>query len=332
MKSTSGSLQFLKNSSLLFATTLLKRWRFHFLFLLHFAKKSGIMFPSHFLEEIMTSWIARIIKGMIIALGFILPGVSGGVLAAILGIYERIIRFLAHIRENFVENILFFIPVGIGGILGIALFSFPVEFLLKHYQVPVLWGFAGAIVGTIPSLVKESTKKSSRDMTDKIWLVGTFVLSGLLLYFLNDLVGTIPANFVGFVLAGALIALGILVPGLSPSNLLLILGLYTPMLDGFKSLDLVGTFLPIAIGGLLAMLAFSKAMDFALEHYHSRVYHFIIGIVLSSTLLILLPNPSSKEAISYAGSNILTWTAALILFVLGVWLGLWMSKLEEKYK
>ena len=169
-------------------------------------------------------------------------------------------------------------------------------------------------------------------MTDKIWLVGTFVLSGLLLYFLNDLVGTIPANFVGFVLAGALIALGILVPGLSPSNLLLILGLYTPMLDGFKSLDLVGTFLPIAIGGLLAMLAFSKAMDFALEHYHSRVYHFIIGIVLSSTLLILLPNPSSKEAISYAGSNILTWTVALILFVLGVWLGLWMSKLEEKYK
>ena len=207
-----------------------------------------------------------------------------------------------------------------------------IPILLKHYQVPVLWGFAGAIVGTIPSLVKESTKKSSRDMTDKIWLVGTFVLSGLLLYFLNDLVGTIPANFVGFVLAGALIALGILVPGLSPSNLLLILGLYTPMLDGFKSLDLVGTFLPIAIGGLLAMLAFSKAMDFALEHYHSRVYHFIIGIVLSSTLLILLPNPSSKEAISYAGSNILTWTAALILFVLGVWLGLWMSKLEEKYK
>ena len=107
----------------------------------------------------MTSWIARIIKGMIIALGFILPGVSGGVLAAILGIYERIIRFLAHIRENFVENILFFIPVGIGGILGIALFSFPVEFLLKHYQVPVLWGFAGAIVGTIPSWLKNQQRK-----------------------------------------------------------------------------------------------------------------------------------------------------------------------------
>lgn len=280
----------------------------------------------------MASWIARIVKGMIIALGFILPGVSGGVLAAILGIYERMIRFLAHIRENFLENVLFFLPVGIGGILGIALFSYPVEYLLEHYQVIVLWGFSGAIVGTIPSLIKESTQQSKRDTVDLIWLCGTFVISGLVLYFLKDLVGTLPATFASFVLAGALIALGILVPGLSPSNLLLILGIYTPMLNGFKSLDLLGTFLPIAIGGALAMLAFSKAMDFALKNYHSRVYHFIIGIVLSSTLLILIPQAGNEESISYAGAGAATWLLALVLFGLGVWLGLWMSRLEEKYK
>ncbi|MGT2711456.1 DUF368 domain-containing protein [Streptococcus oriscaviae] len=280
----------------------------------------------------MTSWIARLIKGMIIALGFILPGVSGGVLAAILGIYERLIGFLANIRKDFKENLLFFVPVGIGGILGIALFSYPVEYLLAHYQVPVLWGFAGAIIGTVPSLLKESTQKSKRDSLDWAWLIGTFIISGLLLYFLNDLVGTLPAGFASFVLAGALIALGILVPGLSPSNLLLILGIYTPMLNGFKSLDLFGTFLPIAIGGVLAMVAFSKAMDFALKNYHSRVYHFIIGIVLSSTILILVPQAGNKEAISYAGAGVLTWISALVLFILGIWLGLWMSKLEEKYK
>ncbi|MBO4107285.1 DUF368 domain-containing protein [Streptococcus suis] len=280
----------------------------------------------------MSSWISRIIKGMIIALGFILPGVSGGVLAAILGIYERLIGFLANIRKDFKENLLYFIPVGIGGILGIALFSFPVEYLLQHFQVITLWGFAGAIVGTVPSLVKESTLKSQRDSLDWAWLIGTFVISGLLLYNLNNLVGTLPANFASFILAGALIALGILVPGLSPSNLLLILGIYSPMLNGFKSLDLFGTFLPIAIGGVLAMVAFSKAMDKALKIYHSRVYHFIIGIVLSSTLLILIPQVGNDEAISYAGTGIGTWLAALLFFGLGIWLGLWMSKLEEKYK
>lgn len=280
----------------------------------------------------MISWIARMLKGMIIALGFILPGVSGGVLAAILGIYERMIRFLAHIKENFVENVLYFTPVAIGMVLGIAAFSYPVNLLLDNYKVIVLWGFAGAIIGTIPSLIKESVKESDRDRADTITFWLSFILSGIFLYSLNGMVGTLPANFLSFVLAGALIALGILIPGLSPSNLLLILGLYTPMLTGFKRLDLFGTFLPIGIGGALALILFSKAMDYILKHYHSRVYHFIIGIVLSSTLLIVLPQSGNSESISYAGVSIFTLVLAAFFFGLGIWLGIWMSQLEEKYK
>ena len=280
----------------------------------------------------MISWIARVLKGMIIALGFILPGVSGGVLAAILGIYERMIRFLAHIKENFVENVLYFTPVTIGMVLGIAAFSYPVNLLLDNYKVIVLWGFAGAIIGTIPSLIKESVKESDRDRADTVTFWLSFILSGVFLYSLNGMVGTLPANFLSFVLAGALIALGILIPGLSPSNLLLILGLYTPMLTGFKRLDLFGTFLPISIGGALALILFSKAMDYILKHYHSRVYHFIIGIVLSSTLLIVLPQSGNNESISYAGVSIFTLVLAAFFFGLGIWLGIWMSQLEEKYK
>lgn len=280
----------------------------------------------------MISWIARVLKGMIIALGFILPGVSGGVLAAILGIYERMIRFLAHIKENFVENFLYFTPVAIGMVLGIAAFSYPVNLLLDNYKVIVLWGFAGAIIGTIPSLIKESVKESDRDRADTVTFWLSFILSGIFLYSLNGMVGTLPANFLSFVLAGALIALGILIPGLSPSNLLLILGLYTPMLTGFKRLDLFGTFLPIGIGGALALILFSKAMDYILKHYHSRVYHFIIGIVLSSTLLIVLPQSGNSESISYAGVSIFTLVLAAFFFGLGIWLGIWMSQLEEKYK
>ena len=75
----------------------------------------------------MFSIVQKIMKGMIISLGFLLPGVSGGALAAILGIYERLIRFLANIKHNFKSNVLFFLPIGIGGLLGIALFSYPLE-------------------------------------------------------------------------------------------------------------------------------------------------------------------------------------------------------------
>ena len=280
----------------------------------------------------MLSWISKMIKGIVIALGFILPGISGGVLAAILGIYERMIRFLAHPFKQLKEDVLYFLPVAIGMLLGIGLFSYPIEYLLEHYQVYVLWSFAGAIIGTVPSLVKEANRDSERDKIDLIWFWTTFIISGIALYGLNFVVGSLSASFLNFILAGSLLALGILVPGLSPSNLLLILGLYAPMLTGFRSFDLFGTFLPIGIGAVLTLIAFSKFMDYALRVYHSRVYHFIIGIVLSSTLLILLPNTGNPESISYAGLSIVSYVIIAFFFALGIWLGIWMSQLEEKYK
>lgn len=274
----------------------------------------------------------RFFKGVIIALGFILPGVSGGVLAAILGIYERLLGFMAHFRQNFKRDFWYFVPVGIGGIVGIALLSAPLEFLLAHAQVVVLWGFAGAIIGTLPALTQTASSKTPRDGIDLIWFFATLIISAGLLYFMSDLFGPLPANFGGFMVAGALIALGVLVPGLSPSNLLLILGLFTPMLTGFKNFDLLGVYLPIAIGGILSMALFSKGMDYLIHRFHSRVYHFILGIVVASTALILIPNSHAAESISYAGATTGTLLASAAALVAGVVLGYWMSQLEAKYK
>ncbi|MCG0640188.1 integral membrane protein [Lactiplantibacillus plantarum] len=278
-----------------------------------------------------TFW-KRFFKGVVIALGFILPGVSGGVLAAILGIYERLLGFMAHFRRNFKRDFWYFVPVGLGGIVGIALLSAPLEYLLAHAQVIVLWGFAGAIIGTLPALMKTATSRAPRDWLDGVWFFGTFIISAGLLYFMSELFGTLPANFGGFIVAGALITLGVLVPGLSPSNLLLILGLFTPMLTGFKRLDIVGVYLPIAIGGILAMALFSKLMDHLLVKFHSRVYHFILGIVLASTMLLLIPNPYAAESISYAHATLSTYLFSAIALAVGIALGYWMSALESKYK
>lgn len=278
-----------------------------------------------------TFW-KRFFKGVVIALGFILPGVSGGVLAAILGIYERLLGFMAHFRRNFKRDFWYFVPVGLGGIVGIALLSAPLEYLLAHAQVIVLWGFAGAIIGTLPALMKTAASQTPRDWLDGVWFFGTFIISAGLLYFMSELFGTLPANFGGFIVAGALIALGVLVPGLSPSNLLLILGLFTPMLTGFKKLDIMGVYLPIAIGGALAMALFSKLMDYLLVKFHSRVYHFILSIVLASTMLILIPNPYAAESISYANATLSTYLLSALALAVGIALGYWMSALETKYK
>lgn len=277
------------------------------------------------------NFLSRFIKGVIIALGFILPGVSGGVLAAILGIYERLLSFMAHVRQNFKRDFLYFLPVGIGGIVGIGLLSKPLEYLLQHFQIVVLWGFAGTILGTLPTLIKTSTSKTKRDKIDLLWFFTMFIGGGLFLFFMNQILGTIPANFLGFFIAGILIALGVLVPGLSPSNLLIILGLYTPMLQGFKTFDPL-VFIPIALGGIVSVLVFSKVMENLIKNYHSRVYHFILGIVLASTVLILIPNPSVPDSISYQGITSLEMFLSVILFILGCLLALWMSKLEDQYK
>lgn len=106
-----------------------------------------------------SDWFLRFIKGMFIGSGFILPGVSGGALAAVFGIYERIISFLAHITKNFKENVLFFIPVGLGGLAGVFVLSFAVSFLLGEFETIMLWFFVGCIIGTVPALWKEAGKK-----------------------------------------------------------------------------------------------------------------------------------------------------------------------------
>lgn len=267
-------------------------------------------------------WILRFVKGMFIGSGFILPGVSGGALAAIFGIYERIISFLAHITKNFKENVLFFIPVGLGGITGVFLLSFAVSFLLGSYETIILWFFVGCIVGTVPALWKEAGKKS-RSNRELIILGVTFVAGLLFLWKGSSLFSHVDQNFFTWVIAGGLIGLGMIVPGLSPSNFLVYMGMYKAMSDGIKDLNF-GVIIPIGIGGLVTVLGLSKVMDYIFSKAYPQLFHFILGIVFASTVMIVPTN--------YSGFTIGGYLGCVALFIGGVLLGAWMSKLEEDYK
>ena len=276
-------------------------------------------------------WLFRFVKGVIIATGFILPGVSGGVLAAILGLYGRILTFMANITKDFWKNVFFFMPVGLGGLAGIILLSTPLEYLLRNYNEIVMWCFAGCIAGTIPALYKEAGKEG-RGTGDWVTLAITFVvgfaaLFGFAWFEASSSSGLLPSgSFMTWMLAGALIALGVLVPGLSPSNLLIVLGLYKAMMEGFKSVDLM-VFIPIGLGGLVTVLLFAKVMECVLRLHYSKLYHFILGIVVASTLLIVIP-----PVVDYQGFSLVDGVCSLVLFALGCLLGAWMCRLEDKYK
>lgn len=270
-------------------------------------------------------WWLRFVKGMFVGSGFIIPGVSGGALAAIFGIYERIINFLANLTKDFKENVKFFIPVGVGALFGIAILSWGISYLLGSFEVIITWFFIGAIVGTAPALWNEAGKEG-RNNRDYIILVAAFIFGIVLLGFGNQLFdGSVQPSFIAWMVCGALIALGILVPGMSPSNFILYMGLYQAMADGFKTLNL-GIIIPIGIGGLLTVLLLAKVIEKIFSTNYSEFFHFIVGIVLASTMMII------PVGSAYNGFTFLNYFMCFVLFSLGAFLGWWMSQLENRYK
>ena len=270
----------------------------------------------------MLDWILRFFKGILIGSGFILPGVSGGVLAVIFGVYQRIISFLANITKDFKKNFLYLLPLGLGGVAGVFIFSILASYVMGAYEVQILWFFVGCIVGTVPMLWKQAGQEG-RNKKD-IWiLVVSFIIFLAFLSFGNLIFGAgIPQNIFTWILAGALIGLGVIVPGLSPSNLLVYMGMYKAMTDGIKDINF-GVIIPIAIGGLAAVLLFSKVMEYAFKKHYSGMFHAILGLVLASTIMII---PTGFNYLS------LGTIACLILFAAGTLLGYWMGNLEDKYQ
>lgn len=271
------------------------------------------------------SWIIQFLKGMLIGSGAILPGVSGGALAAIFGLYEPIINFLADIRNNFMKNILYFLPVGLGALFGIFVLATPIDYGLQYYPVQVLWGFIGAIFGTLPSLYREAGKEG-RNINHIILAVVTAVVTfALLTYANNNLDVDVPQNLFSWLMAGGIFASGLIVPGLSPSNFLIYFNLYQPLTAGIRTLDW-SIIIPVGVGAIAVVLIFSKLMRKIMDIAYATVFHFIFGVVIASTVII------APDSSLYQGFEIFDYVTVVLIFLVGLGLGYWMGQLEEKYK
>lgn len=203
------------------------------------------------------NWMIKFTKGMILGSGAILPGVSGGALAAIFGLYEPIITFLANLKNNFVKNLLYFLPVGLGGLFGIFVLATPIDYGLKHFPVHILWVFIGTIVGTLPSLYRQAGE-NGRERKDLILTTVTSLITFLFLMYANKNFNVaFPQNTWSWLMAGGIFASGLIIPGLSPSNFLIYFDLYQPLTEGIRTLDF-SIIIPVGIGSVLVILLFSK--------------------------------------------------------------------------
>ncbi len=264
-------------------------------------------------------WLFRLVKGVLVGIGFIVPGLSGGVLAVILGIYEPLMRFLGNLKEKFIKNVLFFLPVGIGGVIGVVAFSAVVDYAFSNFAAPFIWLFIGFIAGTFPSLLKTSAKRGRKPWH---WVLLIAITAGtfFLMRWLESIQNVSMApSFGSWLLSGAMIGLGVVVPGMSPSNFLIYLGLYQPMAAGIKTLDL-GVVVPLALGLIACVLLFARLVSWLFDRSYTLMYHLILGIVIGSTLAIIPDGVSG-------------WTIALcaLLFIVGAACSFALAKVDEKH-
>lgn len=229
--------------------------------------------------------ILQVFQGALIGLGAVLPGISGGVLCVVFGIYKTVMELLSNPFKNFKTHVPRLIPVIIGmgiGFLGIA--NLLAYFLNKYPDTSVCL-FVGLIGGMLPSLFREAgeqgrTKGSFISMG--IAMVVIFILLGTL----NILSVKIEPSFGWLLFCGFCLALSVIAPGMSFSTLLMPLGLYTPFVDGIGHLDM-SVLIPGGIGALVTVICLAKAVNSLFDHHYNLAFHAIVGIVIAATVMII---------------------------------------------
>ena len=240
-------------------------------------------------------FLIRLFQGALIGLGAVLPGISGGVLCVVFGIYKPIMELLSNPFKALKKHARMLLPVLIGLVIRFLGVAKILGFLLNRYPDASVCVFVGLILGMLPSLFRESRKKGVSGK-DYIALGVAFVIVLALLLTLQFVSVTITPNVGWYLFCGFCLALSIIAPGMSFSTLLMPLGLYTPFIDGIGNFDF-SVLIPGGIGALVTVILFARLVNYLLNRYYSTISHAIIGIVIAATLPII-PYASFVSSIS----------------------------------
>lgn len=252
-----------------------------------------------------------------------IPGVSGGSMAMILGEYDRLISSIPSLfsRKTFLESLKYLSVFVLAALAGIVIVARPLEILINRYALIIMYLFLGAVCGTIPMMVR----KAHSEGFDFKSLV--CVILGIILVFSIELIpeGVFnPSLDSGFfdiliqVFGGILVSVGLVLPGISTSYLLLVLGLYEPIIEALSNNQFT-LLIPIVLGLLVGILALTKILEIAMSRYPKITYMMILGFLLGSIKEIYPGLPS--------GIGILI---AIILFVIGFFVVYKLSLFEEE--
>ncbi|MDE6557745.1 MAG: DUF368 domain-containing protein [Clostridia bacterium] len=288
-------------------------------------------------------FFVNLAKGAAIGVAMIIPGVSGGTLAVLFGVYDKIIDSVGNIFKDFKNSFLFLLPILLGAVLAFAAMYLPLQYALDYAPFPTIMLFAGLMLGSIFDLFKKSNKNGFK-RTDTIGLVLSCVLVIGICFIpkIGDVDLTVNMPVWGYfllLLIGMLASCALVVPGISGSMLLLIFGYFQPLFDTISglrtsfghSLLVLATF---AVGLIIGFFTIAKLMQLLLNKFKRATFWAIVGFVIGSVPAVIITFFHEQEYVSNLEYYCSAWQIAVgvILFVAGGVAAFFLARLAVKHE
>jgi len=285
----------------------------------------------------MKEFILDVVKGVLIGVANVIPGVSGGTLAVSTGVYEKILNAINSLRKEFKNSIKTLFPFVIGIAIGVVALAFVITMLLERYTIPTIACFIGLVLGGVPPIVgKIKDEKIKWTHIVSFILTLAIIIVPTIVAINTPAVTKVEFNLINSLIFGALgiISAGaMVVPGVSGSMVLMMLGYYESVITSIKNaityivhFDFTSFFaeslilIPFGIGVLLGIIIISKIISFFLKRYPNASHWGILGLIVASPFAIII----KAGLLYYTPLNVL---AAIITFLIGFLIS---TKLGEK--
>lgn len=263
------------------------------------------------MNKVMTNFA----KGMMVGIANVIPGVSGGTIAVVLGIFDQLIDSVNNFYKDFFKYCKFLVPLGLGMGTGILIFSNIITYFLENHSFPTSVFFVGLVVGSLPVIYKKAVSRKYGSRHYGATLAGIIVV--IFIAALNADVSSAARTTVDFSTiatlfgGGFIAAAAMVVPGISGSFVMVLLGLYPTVMKAVATLN-IPLLLPLAAGVGLGILAIAKLIEILLAKAFSVTYFTIMGLIIGS-VYVLLSDPGTYAT----GFNTVGIIAAVISFITG---------------
>ena len=266
-----------------------------------------------------------IIKGFIIGLGKILPGVSGAMLSISLGIYEQIIESISNLRKNIIKNSKFLSKVGLGIILSITLTSKIIVKCINTCYLPTMLLFIGMILGGLPNLIKITPIKKLHITVISIIMILLFITLKDINIINNHIIEYTIFEILKLIGIGIIDAISSIVPGISGTAILMMLGYYNVILDSFATiLDItkinhnIFILIPFGIGFIIGTILISKIICMIIKKRKNIINLIVIVFTIFTTIFLL------KKTLT-TNFTCIQLIIGIILFMIGMKISIYLD-------